>query len=62
MVVLLKCKGGATCAKKFLRYWVNWAGAPRKLQYDRGGEFERHFEAMMERLNVESDVVPTEAP
>ncbi len=59
VAVLLERKGSTTCPKKFLRYWVNWAGSPRKLQYDSGGEFEGYFEAMMERLNIESYVVPT---
>ena len=61
VAVLLKTKSSALVAKMFIRQWVNWAGAPRKLQYDRGGEFEGHFEAMLERLNIESYVVPTDA-
>ncbi len=41
---------------------MKWAGAPRKLQHAGGGEFEGHFEARLERLIIESYVVPTEAP
>ncbi len=62
VAVLLKRKDSATWANKCLKYWVSWAGAPRKLQYDRGGEFEGCFEAMMERLNIECYGAPTEAP
>ena len=58
---ILKTKSSISVAKKFLRYWVNWAGAPKRLHYDRGGEFEGKFETMLERLNVESYVVPTDA-
>ena len=58
---ILKTKSSVSVAKKFLRYWVNWAGSPKRLHYDRGGEFEGKFETMLERLNVESYVVPTDA-
>ncbi len=51
---MLTRKASATVAKEFLMYWANWAGAPRKLLYDRGGEFEGHFDAIMERLNIAS--------
>ncbi len=61
VAVLLKTKSSALVAKLFIRQWVNWAGAPRKLQGDRGGEFEGDFEAMLERLNIESYVAPTRA-
>ncbi len=37
VAVLLKGKSSALVTKMFLRYWVNWAGAPQRLQYDRGG-------------------------
>jgi IS30 family transposase len=58
---ILKAKSSVTVAKKFLRYWVNWAGSPKRLHYDCGGEFEGKFETMLERLNIESYVVPTDA-
>ncbi len=61
MAVLLKTKSSALVAKVIIRYWVNWAGAPRKLQYDCGGECEGHFETLLERLNIERYVVPTDA-
>jgi hypothetical protein len=58
---VLKTKSSISVAKKFLRYWVNWAGATKRLHYGRGGEFEGKFETVLERLNIESYVVPTDA-
>ena len=40
---------------------MSWAGAPVRLHYDRGGEFEGKFETVLERLNIESYTVPTDA-
>ena len=48
-------------AKQFVKYRVRWAGAPRKLQYDRGSEFEGRFAKMLDRLNIDGYVVPVEA-
>ena len=59
--VMLKNKSSEQVARKFCRYWVRWAGAPQKVQFDRGGEFEGQFAMMLSRLNIDCYTVPVEA-
>ena len=45
----------------FQNKWVAWAGVPKKIIHDQGGEFQYWCERYLERVSVDSFVVPTEA-
>ena len=55
-------KSSAGVAKKFMKHWVGWAGAPTQIVHDQGGEFFKDFAAQMRRLGLNPRVTPTEAP
>jgi IS30 family transposase len=61
VAVLLEDKSSQTVARNFARYWVQWAGAPKKVMHDQGCEFKGRFERLMERLNIETYVTPTDS-
>ena len=50
-----------TSSKAFHDLWVKWAGAPKKITYDQGGEFKAWFEQDLDKLGVDGFVVPTES-
>ena len=40
VAAMMKDKTSGRAARKFCTHWINWAGAPRKVQMDQGGELQ----------------------
>lgn len=59
--VLVHDKKPATVARAFARFWLRWAGSPRKVIHDQGGEFQGSFARLMDKLNTGSYVTGSEA-
>ena len=61
MAVTVPDKKPGTIAKAFASYWMRWAGAPRKIVHDQGGEFNGQFERLIESINAATEVTGTDA-
>jgi hypothetical protein len=61
VAVLLEDKSSQTVARNFARYWVQWDGAPKEVMHDQWCEFKGRFERLMERLNIETYLTPTDS-
>ena len=59
--VLIKDKRPATVARAFARFWLRWAGSPKAILHDQGGEFEGSFARLLDKLNAGSQVTGADA-
>ena len=48
-------------ASKFLKRWILFYGAPRRIVHDQGGEFEGAFIAMLEQFSISTAVTAAHA-
>ena len=50
------------CLEAFLRFWMSWAGAPKRLMVDRGTHNRGVFQMELEKMGVDVRSIATEAP
>ena len=56
MAVAVPDKHPKTIARAFARFWLRWAGSPKKVTHDQGGEFQGAFSRLLDKLNASSFV------
>lgn len=59
--VMLKTRQSAYVASKWQRHWLSQFGAPARITYDQGGEFESGFAAMLEEYSIASTLTGAHA-
>ena len=60
---IIKRKKKEVVVSAVIKIWLAYFGAPRKFQFDNGGEFENEvMKELNEKFNVEIDTSPAESP
>ena len=59
--VIMESPSSAAVARAFANHWIRWAGAPRQVHHDQGGEIQRDFEQLMEKLNAQTFVTASDS-
>ena len=59
--VVVEDKRPPTIAHAFACYWLRWAGSPRRIICDQGGEFQGAFQRLMEKINAGIFVTATDS-
>ena len=61
VAVLIENRRPRHVVRELIEAWIRHYGAPRKLIFDQGGEFEGHFNEKWDELGIDASVTASHA-